>query len=233
MHRPRATTALLLPVLNELKGLQSVVPKIEFSVFDDVLVVDGGSTDGSWQYARSCGLRVMTQLRKGLTFGVLDAIGTLATDYVIEFSPDGNCLPEHLPTLVGLLREGHDLVVVSRYLPPARSYDDIWVTAIGNRIFSALFRHLGPLPVTDALNIYRGFRRSLLEVPDFERLCVGPVLEPLTTGLVNLLRLKYAEIPGDEPRRIGGESKMKVVYNGSCILLMVARLYLRKLGLRV
>ena len=232
MLPPRATTALLLPVFNELEGLQFVVPKINFGMFDDVLVVDGGSTDGSWQYARSCGLRVMTQLRKGLTLGVLDAIRTLATDYVIEFSPDGNCLPEHLPALVHLLHEGHDLVVVSRYLPPARSHDDTWVTAFGNRMFTALLRHLGPLRVTDALNIYRGFRRSLLDLPDFDRLCIGPVLEPLTTGLANLLRLKYTEIPGDEPRRIGGESKMKVIYNGSCILLMVARLYLRKLGRR-
>lgn len=232
MNGSRATVALILPVFNELDGLRFVLPRIDFSLFDDVLVVDAGSTDGSWQYARSCGLRVMTQIRKGLMFGVLDAISTLDTDCVIEFSPDGNCIPEHLPGVVRLLREGYDLVVVSRYLPPARSHDDTWVTALGNWMFSRLFRHLGPHHVTDALNIYRGFRRSLLKSPDFDRLCIGPVLEPLTTGLANLQRLKYAEIPGDEPRRIGGESKMKIVYNGSCILLMATRLYLKKLGMR-
>jgi hypothetical protein len=166
-------------------------------------------------------------------FGVLDGIATLDADCVVEFSPDGNCLPEHLASVVRLLREGCDLVVVSRYLPPARSYDDTVVTALGNWAFSRLFRHLGPHKVTDALNIYRGFRRSLVKLPDFEQLCIGPVLEPLTTGLVNLNHLQYSEIAGDEPRRIGGTSKMRVLYNGSCILLMVARLYLRRMGIRL
>jgi len=229
----RASVGLLLPVYNEVEGLRRLVPQIDLTLFDDVLVVDGGSKDGSWQYAVEKGLRVMTQLRRGLTFGVLDAIRTLQTDYVIEFSPDGNCLPERLPELVQKLREGHDLVVVSRYLPPARSLDDTWVTALGNHMFSALIRHIGRCPITDSLNMYRGFRRSIVELEDFDRLCVGPVLEPLTSALVNLHRMKYAEIPGDEPPRIGGESKMSVVYNGSCILLMVLRVYLRKLGLRL
>lgn len=227
----RGTVALLLPVLNEIDGLRQLIPKIDLRLFDDVLVVDGGSTDGSWQYAISHGLRVMTQLRKGLVFGVLDAIHALQTDFVIEFSPDGNSIPERLPELVQKLREGHDLVVVSRYLPPARSYDDTWVTALGNWAFSKMFRFLGPNKVTDALNMYRGFRCSIARNPDFERLCVGPVLEPLVTGWVNLHRLRYAEIAGDEPARIGGASKMRVLYNGSHILLLAVRLYLRKLGI--
>jgi hypothetical protein len=69
---------------------------------------------------------------------------------------------------------------------------------------------------------------------DFERYLRGPVFEPLVSAVCNLHGLKMGEIPGDEPHRIGGASKMRVVYNGSCILLMVARMYLRKLlGVRI
>jgi len=57
----------------------------------------------------------------------------------------------------------------------------------------------------------------------------GPVFEPLVTGVCNLHGLKICEIPGDEPARIGGASKMRPFYNGSCILWMVTRLYLKKL----
>ena len=61
----------------------------------------------------------MSQLRKGLSEAVLDAIETIETDYVIEFSMDGNCLPEILEELVKEIYNGNDLVIVSRYLPPA------------------------------------------------------------------------------------------------------------------
>ena len=232
MSASKASVGLLLPTLNEVDGLRGTLPYIDLALFDDVLVVDGGSTDGSWEYALSRGIRVMSQLRRGVGYGVLDALHTMQTDYVIEFSPDGNCLPERLPDLIAKLREGYDLVVVSRYLPPARSYDDNWITAFGNLMFTLLIRWLGPFRVTDSLNMYRGFRRSFVELPDFERLCIGPVLEPLTSALANFHRLKYGEIAGDEPKRIGGVSKMHVIYNGSTILLMVLRVYLRKLGLR-
>src|SRR5574342_527391 len=149
MSASQPSVGLLLPVFNEVEGLRRTVPRLDLTLFDDVLVVDGGSTDGSWQYALDNGIRVMTQLRRGLTFGVLDAIRTMQTDYVIEFSPDGNCLAERLPELVQRLRDGNDLVVVSRYLPPARSYDDTWITALCNRLFSTLIRHIGRQRITD------------------------------------------------------------------------------------
>ena len=46
--------------------------------------------------------------------------------------------------------------------------------------------------------------------------------------------LKIAEIEGHEPKRIGGARKMRPLYNGSCILLMIGRLHVKKwLGLAV
>ena len=93
-------------------------------------------------------------------------------------------------------------------------------------------RMLGP--VTDALNIYRIWRREIALDPDFEFYLRGPVLEPLVTGYCGLKGLRSAEIPGDEPPRIGGATKRSIVYNGSMVLLMIVRLYLRKfLGIRV
>ncbi|HXG12144.1 MAG TPA: glycosyltransferase family 2 protein [Gemmataceae bacterium] len=221
-------------MLNEIDGLKATLPHIDRDLFDEVLIVDGGSTDGSVEYARSLGFRVIRQKRPGLAWAVYDAICDLQTDYIIEFSPDGNCPVEALPELVRQLHQGHDLVVVSRYLWPARSQDDNLLTAFGNWMFTRLIRGLGRFPITDALTIYRGFRRDIVFRYDFRRYLAGPVFEPLVSGICTLHGLKICEIPGDEPRRIGGRSKMRPLYNGSCILLMVARLYLRKLfGLRI
>ncbi len=95
-------------------------------------------------------------------------------------------------------------------------------------------RPLAKFPITDALNIYRGYKREIILDPDFGYYLNGPCLEPLVTGMCALRGLSVVEIPGDEPMRIGGVTKRSILYNGSIVLLMVIRLYLRKLlGLRV
>lgn len=230
----RRTIALLLPTLNELHGLKATVPLIDRSVIDDIIVIDGGSKDGTVEYAMDAGLTVVSQLRPGLHYAIYDIAHVLPHDYLIEFSPDGNCEAHQLPKLVAMLDEGNDHVVVSRYLDHAVSEDDHAITAFGNWLFSRLMRPLAGFPITDALNIYRGYRRSIILDPDFGFYLKGPVLEPLVTGMCALRNLKAAEMPGDEPLRIGGVTKRSIIYNGSMVLLMIVRLYLRKfLGLRL
>ena len=224
----KITVTLLLPTFNEIDGFKEIYPQIDKDLFDDILVVDGGSNDGTVEYAYSQNIRVMSQIRKGLSEAVIDAIETLNTDTVIEFSLDGNSIPEKLPELVSEMQKGYDLVVVSRYLPPAKSYDDNIITALGNFIFTKLIRLMGNYPITDSLVMYRGFNISIIKYPEFKKFLIGPVFEPLTSMVACNRKLKILEIAGDEPDRIGGESKMRVHYNGSCILLAILRTYIFK-----
>lgn len=222
------TITLLLPTLNEVVGFKEIFPKIDKNLFDNILVVDGGSTDGTVEYAIKNNVPIMSQLRKGLAAGVMDAISTLKTDCVVEFSLDGNCMVEQLPDIIAKLREGHDLVVVSRYLPPAKSFDDNIVTAFGNYLFTRFIRWMGKIRITDSLTIYRGFDIKIAKYPEFEKTLYGPVFEPLVSAVAAVRGLNVCEIPGDEPKRIGGVSKMHVIYNGLCIVRMIYRMYFFK-----
>lgn len=234
MRTKQRTIALLLPTLNELQGLKATVPFMDRSLFDDIIVIDGGSTDGTVEYAGEMGLTLVSQLRPGLHYAVFDLAQVLPHDLIIEFSPDGNCKVEQLSELVEKLREGYDHVVVSRYLAHAVSEDDHVITAFGNWVFSRLMRPLANFQITDALNIYRGYSRDILLDPDLEFYLRGPVLEPLVTGMCALRGRPATEIPGDEPLRIGGVTKRSILYNGSMVLMMIMRLHLRKfLGLKV
>jgi hypothetical protein len=95
-------------------------------------------------------------------------------------------------------------------------------------MFSKMIRYLGKFPVTDALTMYRGYRCNILRENDFEKYVITLVFEPLISALGNLYGLKYCEIPGDEPKRVGGVTKMSALLNGSCILFMIMRLYVKK-----
>ena len=225
----KKTITLLLPTLNEVTGFKAIFPKIDTSLFDEVLVIDGGSTDGTIEYAKSQNLNVVMQKEKGLGPAVMEAISIIKTDCVIEFSLDGNCMVEQLEPLVQNLLEGDDLVVVSRYLPPAISYDDTFITAFGNKMFTFLIGLLGKFKPTDTLTIYRGFDVKIAEYPEFKKFMYGPVFEPLISAVAIYRNLNISEISGDEPARIGGTSKMSVIYNGLCIVLCIVRMYILKL----
>lgn len=220
---------LLMPVIDEIDGLRVLVPRIDRSLFDEIVMLDGGSTDGSVEYAHANGLRVVVQRRADVSYLILDILDEIRTEYVVGFSPDGNCRIDDLPRLVAKLREGYDVVVMSRYLPGARSEDDTAITAFGNWMFSRMARFLGASPITDALNIFRGYRIALLQDPWYRRFMLGPVHEPLVSALANLRGLRIVELAADEPPRIGGSRKMRILYNGSFILLLFIRLHLLRL----
>src|SRR5579864_6888902 len=76
----KPTITLLMPVLNEINGLKATLPFIDRTLVTEILVVDGGSTDGSAEYAECQAVTVVRQRRPGLAWAVYDAIVQLDTD---------------------------------------------------------------------------------------------------------------------------------------------------------
>ena len=224
MSPPAAPTfTLLVFTLNEIEGCKAILPQIDRSLFTQILVVDARSTDGTPEWCRQQGFEVFTQSVTGLRQAYLEVLPHIQGDYMIAFSPDGNSLAEKLPELVAKLKEGYDLVIVSRYLAGARSADDNLVTGFGNWMFTKLVNVLHRGHYTDVMVMYRGLRTSLmhdlrLDDPD-EPLTkwTGRIFfatmgnEPLMSARAARAGYKVGEIPGDEPPRIGGKAKLKVV----------------------
>jgi glycosyltransferase involved in cell wall biosynthesis len=225
-------TTLLIPTLNEAAGLEAVLPKIRREWIDQILVVDGMSTDGTAELARREGLEVVVQKEKGLWHAYREALPHVRGDVVVTFSPDGNCLPELIPALLEKMKEGYDMVVVSRYLPPAKSEDDDRLTGFGNWMFTTLINRLHGGRYTDAMGIFRAWRRELFESLDLhkpetyavEKICLTRIgVEPILSVRCAKRKLRIAEIPGDEPARIGGIRKLQIVRWGAAYLLQVLR----------
>ena len=129
------TTTLFIPTLNELEAMRVVLPQIDRSWVDQILVVDG-STDGTADYARAQGCEVVIQKRKGLRWAFIEGFPHVRGDWVITFSPDGNSPVRAIPLLIEKMKAGYDMVIASRYLPPAKSADDDPMTAFGNWLFT-------------------------------------------------------------------------------------------------
>lgn len=219
--------SLLFFTLNEIDGMRAIMPQIKREWYDELVIVDGGSTDGTIDYAREHGYTIFVQKEKGLGAAFLEAMEKITGDIIIAFSPDGNSMPEKIPELVEKMKEGYDIVIASRYLEGAKSYDDDAITALGNKIFTGLTNLLFGGKITDSLVMYRAYKRSIIEELKVDNKSSSWGGQLLFRALKK--KKKIGEIPADEPPRIGGVRKMQPLRNGLVELSMILReFFIRK-----
>ena len=111
------TRALVILTLNEADGVRALLDKIPFDCADEVIVTDGGSTDGTVELFRDVGIRIVPQETRGLGEAFRVAAAATTGDCLLFFSPDGNEDPADIPRLYALLEAGYDLAIASRFLP--------------------------------------------------------------------------------------------------------------------
>jgi glycosyltransferase involved in cell wall biosynthesis len=234
----RPTVTLMIPTLNEEDGMREVMPKVKDEWVDQILIVDGNSKDRTVEIAKERGYEVYIQKKKGIRHAYIESFPLIRGDIVITFSPDGNSIPELIPPLIDKMREGYDMVIVSRYAKGAKSEDDDRMTGFGNWLFTSTINRLHHAEYTDAMVIYRAWKRELFTDLDLHKeksyrteKWFGTVMgcEPLLSVRAAKRRLRVAEIPGDEPPRVGGERKLQVVRWG---LAYMTQVWLEKVSWR-
>ena len=230
-------TTLFIPTLNEIEGMKKVMPNVDKSLFCQILVSDGNSKDGTADYARSLGYDVYNQKKKGIRNAYIEAWPLIKGDFVITFSPDGNCPTEDLKLLIDKAKQGFDMVVASRYLPPAKSDDDGLITGFGNWFFTKTVNILHKGKYTDAMTIYRIYRRDIFYHLGLDKESTYRIPETLfftTMGIEPVLsvraaraKLKISEIPSNEPKRLAGQAKVQVLRWGAAYYLQFILEYLK------
>ena len=218
-------TTLLVLVLNEIESIPLTLPKIRVDWVDEIIVVDGGSTDGTIEWCKAHGYTVLQQEKPGYGQGVREAARVAKGDILIEYMPDGNCDASAIPRLIQKINEGYDLVVASRYLDGSKSLDDTWYTRFGNWSFTKLVNLLFRASYTDALMGYRAYRKEVFtKLPlDTNHLCFP------TQGSVQFVKygFRVAEIGSSEPKRLGGKRKVNYFTTGLELLYMIIREFFR------
>ncbi len=216
---------LIGATINEIDAVKVVLPKIDKKVVDEVIIVDGGSTDGTVEFCEKNGIFVLHQKGKGYGAALKQALEIAKGDIIIEFTPDGSSLLEDIPKLVAEMQKGYDFVIASRYKDGAKSYDDNIVTAFGNHMFTFLTNKLFGISYTDTLVGYRAYRKDAITKLNADS---DGLSWPLQTAIHFAKKgFKVSEIPSDEPKRIGGHRKMRIFGTGREILFLIIREYIR------
>ncbi len=204
---------VLIPTLNEAETVAEVVEGFRGEGFDEVLVMDGGSTDGTREIARENGARVEVQSGSGKGQAFREALGLIDRPYVLMVDGDGTYLPEDVHDVLQPLADGFDHVVGDR-LGNRDAFTRL--NYVGNHIFNAEFHLAHGHDLRDILSGYRAFRleaarRMRLEADGFG-------IETEMSAEAVRLRQRIAVVPvGYRERPRGSEENLHPLFDGARI----------------
>jgi hypothetical protein len=201
--RPRV--AAVVPVLDEEAGLAALLAELPEGVVDEVVVVDGGSRDGTVAVARAAGATVVVEPRRG--YGRACAAVAAAApgaDVLVFLDGDGSDEAAGIPRVLEPVLAGRAALALGArvrcepgaLLPQQR---------VGNRVVTALVRALHGLRVRDVPSL-RAVRRDALERLGMREMTFGWPAEMIVKAARGGLGVAEVEV-GYRVRR-GGESKV-------------------------
>lgn len=224
--------ALVIPVINEGERIRKQLLKIRDACLSvDVIVADGGSSDGSLDasFIVSAGVRAVltkkgpgklsAQLRMAYAWSLLEGYAGIVT-----IDGNGKDGVEAIAQMVEKLREGYDYVQGSRYLPGGAAENTPFERTVANRgIHAPMLSLAGKNWYTDTTNGFRAYSADYLldpRVQPFREVFQSYELLFYLTVRAGQIGKKICQIPvsrsypanGKVPTKINGiSSKLKVL----------------------
>ena len=214
--------SLVVPAMNEERNVAWVLERVP-AVVDEVILVDGNSTDDTVSVARAAypGIVVVQQEGKGKGAALRTGFANARGEYIVMIDADGSMDPGEIVRYVDRLREGCDLVKGSRYVEGGGSSDITLLRSMGNRGLMALVNILYGARFTDLCYGFCGFRRRGLDQLRLD----ADGFEIETQIAVRALRteIEIGEVPTFELPRRHGESNLNTFRDGQRVLRTLLR----------
>lgn len=135
--------SVVVPTLNEAENLPHVLPFIPHWV-DEILLVDGHSTDGTVEVAYQLlpEIRIVQQEGRGKGAALRTGFAAAMGDIIVMLDADGSTDPAEIPMFVSALLAGADFAKGSRFAQGGGTADMPWYRQFGNKCFVMLVRML-------------------------------------------------------------------------------------------
>ncbi|TDL33216.1 glycosyltransferase family 2 protein [Arthrobacter nitrophenolicus] len=213
----RASISVVIPTLNEAQNIPWVLRRMPLYV-DEVVIVDGRSTDNTVDVARAIrqDIKVVDEKRKGKGVALRSGFAAATGDIIVMLDADGSMDPQEIGWFVSPLQHDYDFVKGSRYVTGGGSEDLTWLRRTGNRALTGLANAVLHSNYSDLCYGYIAFRRECLEVLQLE----SDGFEIETELIVRAAKagLRIAEVPSFELDRISGVSNLQTFRDGWRVL---------------
>ena len=218
----RPTVSVVLPTLNEANNLPLLIPYLPMNWIDEVILVDGRSSDGTVEVAKRLlpSIRVINEIRRGKGLALRAGYKAAQGDIIIVLDADGSHDPREIPRYIRALLEGADFVRGSRFAPGGGTTDMPRFRKLGNSGFVTLVNLLFDVDFTDLCYGYHAFWRYCLDDIDLDDISG---FEIDTAIYIRALKeqLKILEVPSFEGFRFRGQGKLRTFPDGWRVLRVI------------
>jgi len=220
----RVKYLVAIPTRNEVRAIDRVIDEALSAGIprEDLVVVDGGSTDGTREVVLSRGIKLVDQVGRGKV-GAVMTVARLADgyNYVVFLDGDYTYPATYIPELVRAACEGgYDLVIGARkYFEPG-SQSAFY--RLGNRLLTAAFNALFGINLSDVLSGMYVVRSDILRELAYESRGFGVEVE-LVAHVVSL-GYRVHELPIRYRRRADPRAKKLRVFHGAWIAMEILRM---------
>ncbi|RLG38834.1 MAG: TIGR04182 family glycosyltransferase [Candidatus Alkanophagales archaeon] len=161
----RQKVCILIPTLNEEQSIGDIVREFKSMGYDNILVIDGGSTDRTVEIARGEGAKVVIQEEKGKGAAIIQAFRIILEEtdaaVIVMIDGDGTYSPSEVEQLLKPIFDGDaDHVIGSRIAHKGAFRRLNW---LGNKIINRIFGFGYGIRLRDILSGYRALTRECIE----------------------------------------------------------------------
>lgn len=155
---------VLLPTLNEAAIIGELIEGFQDVGLQNILIIDGGSSDRTPEIAKEKGARVISQRGSGgKGQAIREAFEYIDAPYVLMADGDGTYRPEDAKTMLSPLLSGEAEHVIGNRFANKESGAMTLLNHFGNYMIQRAFRIIHREYPGDILSGYRAFTRESIE----------------------------------------------------------------------
>lgn len=192
---------ILIPTKNEEDGIGWVIDEFKKLGYNNILVIDGHSTDRTREIAEAKGAKVVLQSGRGKGQAVAEAFKMIDTPVVVIIDGDGTYDPKDVEKMLQPIERSMADHVIGNRLINFEKGAFTRLNLIGNKIFNWFFRFIYGVEVHDLLTGYRALTRELYKSVELER--HGFEIETELTVETIAKGFRLAEVPINYYKRKG------------------------------